>query len=165
MEKHLIRLFDKAQKNIFIGTPYFIPPEKLFLALEAALLRGVAVKVIVPEKSDHPIVKEASFTFLRRIIAGGGTVYQFQNGFFHAKVIVVDDAVCDIGTANFDRRSIELNHEINCFIYDPAFISQVKEALLDDVNASTELTLEGIQKVGFSVRVKEWVGGLIQALL
>ncbi|MBS4178015.1 cardiolipin synthase [Lederbergia citrea] len=165
VEAHLIPLFEQAEKTIVIGTPYFIPPKKLFAAIEDALDRGVKVSVLVPKKSDHSIVKEASFRFLRRILAKGGAVYQFQNGFFHAKVIVIDGKICDIGTANFDRRSIQLNHEINCFIYDLPFIKEIEAALYEDISQSSQLTFEDLQKVGLSVRTKEWIGVLIQGLL
>ncbi|MEK3888543.1 cardiolipin synthase [Bacillus sp. FSL K6-3431] len=165
VEEKLVQLMEKAQKTVIIGTPYFVPPKRLFTAIEAALTRGVSVSVLVPEKSDHPIVKEASFRYLKRVLAGGGTVYQFQHGFFHAKVIVIDGLICDIGTANFDRRSILLNHEINCFIYDRAFIADVEEALAEDIRHSTKLTLEGLKKVRGFARVKAWIGKLVEGLL
>lgn len=164
-ESKLIQLIEKAQEKIIIGTPYFIPPKKLFSAMEKAQARGISITILVPEKSDHPIVKEASFPYLRKVLACGGTVYQFQNGFFHAKVIVIDENICDIGTANFDRRSILLNHEINLFIYDQAFIAEVENALAEDIQHSTTLTLEGLQKVSFFVRIKEWIGQVIRGLL
>ncbi len=164
-EAKLIQLIEKAQEKIIIGTPYFIPPAKLFSAIEIAQARGISVSILVPEKSDHPIVKEASFRYLRKVLAGGGNVYQFQKGFFHAKVIVIDGNICDIGTANFDRRSILLNHEINCFIYDKVFISDVENALAEDIEHSTVLTLEELQKVRVFVRIKEWIGILFQGLL
>ena len=138
-DSHLLQLFEQAQKSIFIGTPYFIPPEKLIASLESALKRGVSVTILVPENSDHFIVKEASFRYLRRILSLGGTVCQFQNGFFHAKVLLIDEKVCDIGTANFDYRSLHLNHEINCFIYDKKFIVDVAAAISEDISLSSNV--------------------------
>ncbi|MDQ7861502.1 phospholipase D-like domain-containing protein [Peribacillus frigoritolerans] len=70
-----------------------------------ALARNVSVTVIVPEISDHPLVKEASFPYFRVLIKDGAEIMQFQRGFYHSKVILIDDIMCDIGTANFDKRS------------------------------------------------------------
>ena len=164
-DRHLLQLFEQAQKSIFIRTPYFIPPEKLIASLESALKRGVSVTILVPENSDHFIVKEASFRYLRRILSLGGTVCQFQNGFFHAKVLLIDENVCDIGTANFDYRSLHLNHEINCFIYDKKFIADVSAAISEDIGLSSKLTLDDLKDLRMTLRVKEWVGKVCKGLL
>ena len=95
--------------------------------------------ILVPENSDHFIVKEASFRYLRRVLSLGGTVCQFQNGFFHAKVLLIDEKVCDIGTANFDYRSLRLNDEINCFIYDKKFIVDVAATISEDISSSSNV--------------------------
>lgn len=165
VEEELVHLFAQAKEEITIGTPYFIPTKKLMETLENALQRGVKVTILVPEKSDHPIVKEASLSYLRRIMMNGGTVYEYESGFFHAKVFLVDDTICDIGTANFDYRSILLNHEINCFIYDQTFISQVKTALAEDFRQSNQLTYADLKNVRLTTRIKEWIGKVIERLL
>ncbi|MFK4998797.1 phospholipase D-like domain-containing protein [Bacillus sp. N9] len=77
----------------------------------------------------------------------------------------MDGEICDIGTANFDYRSIHLNHEINCFIYDQAFIAKVEAALAEDIRHSSCLKLENLNRVPFSVRWKEWIGFVIKGLL
>ncbi|MBS4218866.1 cardiolipin synthase [Bacillus sp. FJAT-49711] len=165
VESHLLKLIDSAKISISIGTPYFIPTEAIMASLEAALKRGVSITVLVPNTADHAIVKEASFRYLRRVLAGGGQVYQFEKGFFHAKVIIVDGKICDIGTANFDRRSILLNHEINCYIYDKTFIADVEQALREDITHSHLMSLEKLKSVGFRVKLKEWLGWIIKDLL
>ncbi|MBS4206829.1 cardiolipin synthase [Bacillus sp. FJAT-50079] len=165
VENMLIQLIEKAKTSLVIGTPYFIPPRRLFSAIEAAMDRGVNVTVLVPNKSDHPLVKEASFRYLRRILAKDGIVYQFENGFFHAKVIVIDGKICDIGTANFDYRSILLNHEINCFIYERAFIAEVEAALAEDIRHSTRLKLENLYSLPLGARWKEGISYIIKGLL
>lgn len=164
-DQHILQLFKKAKKEIIVGTPYFIPPKNSMAVLEQALMRGVSVTILVPETSDHPVVKEASFPYLRRILALGGTVCQYQKGFFHAKVIVIDESICDIGTANFDQRSVFLNHELNCFIYDQSFIAEVLAAIREDLDFSTQLKLNELQNLRFSVRVKEWIGKRIEVFL
>ena len=122
----LTHLIQKADKKIIIGTPYFIPSQTLFQELREALARNVSVTVIVPEISDHALVKEASFPYFRVLLKEGGSIMQFQRGFYHSKVILIDDIMCDIGTANFDKRSFFLNSEINCIVFDRTFIEDVE---------------------------------------
>ncbi|MBS4200733.1 cardiolipin synthase [Bacillus sp. FJAT-49732] len=165
VEYHLLKLIDGAKKSIMIGTPYFIPTEAIMKSIETALKRGVSITVLVPDTADHPIVKEASFPYLRRLLSGGGQAYQFEKGFFHAKVMIVDGDICDIGTANFDRRSMLLNHEINCYIYDKTFITEVEHALYDDISHSHKMSLEKLNNLSFGVRLKEWIGWAIKGLL
>lgn len=164
-EEEIIGHIEKAKNSIFIGTPYFIPPKKVMHALEKAMENNVKVTVLVPDVSDHVIVKEASFPYLRRILAKGGTVYQYKKGFFHAKVLLFDDAVCDIGTANFDYRSLLLNDEINCFIYDKEFIARVKKIIGEDIMQSKPLSEQDLQAVNLGVRAKEYIGVLLKGLL
>ncbi|MBS4195890.1 cardiolipin synthase [Lederbergia citri] len=165
VEHHLLKLIDGAKNSLMIGTPYFIPTDAIMESIEAALKRGVSLTVLVPETADHPIVKEASFPSLRRLLVGGGQVYQFEKGFFHAKVMIVDGEVCDIGTTNFDRRSILLNHEINCYIYDKNFITDVEHALEEDISHSRQLSLEKLNNVSFGSKLKEILGWMIKGLL
>ena len=94
-------------------------------ALLKARERGVQITILVPEKADHPLVREAKFPYCRKLIQAGCNIYAFQQG-FHAKIIIVDDDICDIGTANFDMRSLYINHEINCLLYNKHFIQTVK---------------------------------------
>lgn len=134
LEKTFSTLIRQAEKSILIGTPYFIPGKKVLSELEAALKKGVNLEILVPGTADHPLVKEASFPYFRKLIPQGATIYQYQKGFYHAKVLIIDDKVCDIGTANFDKRSFYLNHEINCYTYDKDYIGEVLKILKKDQN-------------------------------
>ncbi|MBD8004424.1 cardiolipin synthase [Bacillus norwichensis] len=164
-EEEILQLINQAEKRIFIGTPYFIPPEKLMEGLLKAIQRGIAVSILVPNKSDHPIVKEASLQYLHRLLAVGGTVYQYEEGFFHAKVILIDGRICDIGTANFDYRSFRLNYEINCFIYNQEFIQEAERIVQEDIDLSSRLSLEDLVDPPFSFRLKGWMGMLLKRFL
>ncbi|RDI41990.1 phospholipase D-like domain-containing protein [Falsibacillus pallidus] len=165
MEKEIGKMLKKAQSEIYIGTPYFIPTDDTFRELLRAMERGVTVKVIVPETADHPFVKEASFPYLFEIIKRGALVHQFTQGFYHAKVLIIDRKVCDIGTANFDRRSFLLNNEMNCFIYTPQMIEEILSVMDKDMAESHHLTLHEIKKLRKKNAVKELVGKSIEPLL
>ncbi|KIY22505.1 cardiolipin synthase [Mesobacillus subterraneus] len=141
LEEMMAKLISQAKTSIFIGTPYFIPSKKVFQLVREAINRGVSVTVLVPFVPDHMLVKEASYPYLRTLIRDGADVYQYVKGFYHAKVLLVDEEVCDMGTANFDKRSMFLNYELNCLIYDDAFIKKVKNILAEDLMNSRKATL------------------------
>ncbi len=91
------------------------------------------------------LVQEASYRYLRLLLKAGAQVYQYKKGFYHAKSIVFDDKICDIGTANFDQRSLFLNKEINCYFHDPAFVERFKDVLQKDILDSKTLDVNRSQ--------------------
>ncbi|PFG04298.1 cardiolipin synthase [Bacillus sp. es.034] len=159
------KFIDEAQDEIIIGTPYFIPTPKLMDTLLDALGRGVTVKIIIPNNADHMLVKEAAFPYFRPLLAKGAKVYQFLDGFYHAKVMVVDDHFCDIGTGNFDKRSFFINLEINNLIYDKEFIQTLKTEMEKDMAASDMLSESDLSSVSMLTRLKERVASVISILL
>ncbi|MGN1400480.1 MAG: cardiolipin synthase [Bacillus sp. (in: firmicutes)] len=165
LEDQFIRLFKKAKQSVIIGTPYFIPSPALMDELKNLLANGVGVKIIVPAVSDHPLVKEAAYRYFRELLSLGAEIRQFQQGFFHAKYILIDDSFLDIGTANFDKRSLFLNDEVNCFTSDQAFITEVKKAINYDIENSTNLTSKDLQSIGLLARLKEKVASAVDSFL
>ena len=145
IEETFSALIRNSQEKIMIGTPYFIPGKRVFEDLQDALKRGVKLEILVPNKADHPFVKEASYKYLRRLIQLGATVFQYKKGFYHAKTLIVDDTVCDIGTANFDKRSFYLNHEFNCYTYHQTYIDQVKDLIKKDQNQAIIAQMEDLK--------------------
>jgi cardiolipin synthase len=111
------------------------------------------------------LVQEASFRYLRKLIKGGAKIYQYKKGFYHAKTLLIDDKICDIGTANFDKRSLFLNKEINCFIYDPAFIKRLMRILKQDFDDSEALTLDTLNKPNPYRTIKEIIAAAISYFL
>ena len=161
----IVTLISDAKQSLVIGSPYFIPSKKVFEHLREAAKRGVSVTVLVPYKSDHILVKEASFRYLRALLQDGAEVFQYSKGFYHAKVMIIDDNICDIGTANFDKRSMFLNHEINCLIYDPSFIKKVKHILTEDFLNSHKATLADFSRVNLLMSMKETAARTISFFL
>jgi cardiolipin synthase len=104
----------RAERRVWIATPYFIPDEALLRALVIAVRRGVDVCVLTPEHSNHPLSDFASGSCLRDLNAAGVTVRRFGR-MLHAKALLVDDAWAVVGSANFDMRSLFLNYEIALF--------------------------------------------------
>lgn len=165
LEKTFSDLISAARTRITIGTPYFIPSKKLFSELRTALSCGIDLTVIVPKTADHLFVQEASYPYFRILLKEGAKVLQFEKGFYHSKIVLIDDKICDIGTANFDRRSIFLNHEMNCLIYDRSCIEDVKKELKYDMDHSIQLSLEMLSFPGPLQRIKESIALTISPFL
>ncbi|MDZ5471773.1 cardiolipin synthase [Bacillus sp. 31A1R] len=165
LEETFSGLIRKAEKSIMIGTPYFIPSTKILKDLLDALDRGVHITLLVPYKSDHALVQEASHPYLREILKKGADVHQYLKGFYHAKVLFIDDNICDIGTANFDKRSLFLNHEINCYIFDKNLIDKLKAVIEKDILDSKVLTLEELNRFKLSTSIKEAIARPISHFL
>ncbi|WP_249598063.1 cardiolipin synthase [Peribacillus frigoritolerans] len=165
LEQSLTHMIRQATKKIIIGTPYFIPSETLFQELRDALARNVSVTVIVPEISDHALVKEASFPYFRVLIKDGAEIMQFQRGFYHSKVILIDDIMCDIGTANFDKRSCFLNSEMNCIVFDRTFIKDVEKELAVDLAESKPLNEDALSSMNVVRSAKESLASILSPFL
>lgn len=165
LEEQYLGLIQKTENSLMLGSPYFIPSKKILHELILAVKRGIKLTIIVPFVADHMLVQEASYRYLRRLLKLGATVYQYKNGFYHAKSIVIDDKICDIGTANFDQRSLFLNKEINCYFFDPSFVARFKEVLQKDILDSKPLTLADLKKPNLFRTVKELIAGAISFFL
>jgi cardiolipin synthase len=122
----------RAKKRVWIASPYFVPDESLVKALQLAAMRGVDVRIMLPEKADHLLVWLASFSYVPEVTAVGVRVFRYTAGFLHQKVFVVDEDVSAVGTANLDNRSLRLNFEVTAVIADPKFAREMIAMLEDD---------------------------------
>ncbi|SDI64473.1 cardiolipin synthase [Natribacillus halophilus] len=160
-----VRMIQKARHYIYIQTPYFIPDFGLFDNLRVAILSGIDVRIMIPNKPDHPFIYWATYFYIGALIKLGATVYIYDHGFLHAKTIVVDDCVSTLGTTNMDERSVSLNFEVNAFMYDETMALRMKEQFQHDLNYCYELTLEQYEQRSNWIRVKENLSKLLSPLL
>ncbi|MDE5414660.1 cardiolipin synthase [Alkalihalobacterium chitinilyticum] len=165
LEDTFAGLIRQAENTVTIGTPYFIPGMALQGELINAAKRGVNVRLIVPKKADHPLVKEASYPYFKDLLDVGVDIYQYYRGFYHAKILIIDDEICDIGTANFDKRSFHIDHEINCLIYDSSFIQSVVDEVEYDISISERLTLKQYNQRSIFQKGKERFATMFSGLL
>jgi cardiolipin synthase len=121
-----------AKERIWIASPYFVPDTSLIYALQLAALRGVDVRVMLPQRPDHLLVFLSGFSYIAETEPAGVKFYRYKIGFMHHKVILVDDDLAAIGTANFDNRSIRLNFELMLVFADRSFAGTVAEMLERD---------------------------------
>lgn len=160
-----LELFHKAKHHIYIQTPYFIPDDAVLSALQIAARSGVDVRLMIPCKPDHPFVYWATYSYAGDLIKAGARCYTYQDGFLHAKGVIVDGCVSSYGTANMDIRSFELNFEVNAVIYDEATTERLETAFLDDLPRCREITLEVYEARGLWIHLKEQFCRLLSPLL
>ena len=160
-----IKLISSAKRSIFIQTPYFIPDASLLDALRIASLSGIQVKLMIPNKPDHIFVYWATTYYAGELLKTGAKIYIYDNGFIHAKMIVVDEEVSSIGTANIDVRSFKLNFEVNAFIYDERIAKLLSDIFHKDLEVSKELTLDIYGKRSKRIRIKESLSRLLSPIL
>ncbi|MDN5340053.1 MAG: cardiolipin synthase [Euryarchaeota archaeon] len=159
-----LKLINSARESIYIQTPYFIPDESVADALRLAALSGVDVRIMIPCKPDHPFVYWATLSFIGDLLDAGVRAYTYDDGFLHAKTIVVDGKAGSVGSANWDVRSFRLNFEANAFFYDAAVGAELVRAFEEDLAVCTEITLEDYLSRPLGVRVKESVSRLFSPL-
>jgi cardiolipin synthase len=156
----LTALFN-AKKRLWFVTPYFVPDETLATAFLVAAHRCIDLKLIVPARSNHPVADLARGTYLREIQEAGGTVLLFADGMVHAKVMLMDDDLAVIGSANLDMRSFFLNYECALFTYDRESIAATE----DWIGGVAERCTSGVVKAGAFRDVVEGVVRLIGPIL
>lgn len=160
-----IKLILTAEEYVYIQTPYFIPDESLMDALRIAALSGVKIKIMIPNKPDHMFVYWATLSYVGELLNVGAEIYLYQNGFLHAKTIVVDGKVSSVGTTNIDMRSFRLNFEVNAFLYDEEISKKLTRTFNEDVMLSTQMTQSLYDKRAMSVKFKESMSRLLSPIL
>jgi len=129
-----------AQKRVWITSPYFVPDMAVMGALQLAAIRGVDVRILLPENFDQLLTHLSSYAFVDLARGAGVRFYRYEAGFLHEKVMLVDDQISCVGTANFDNRSFRLNFEISILVVGHQFAKRVEEMLEADFSLSTEDT-------------------------
>ncbi|MFD1448377.1 cardiolipin synthase [Oceanobacillus profundus] len=160
-----IKMIMAAKEYIYIQTPYFIPDESVKDALRIAALSGVDVKIMIPNKPDHPFVYWATLSSSGELLTAGAEVFIYQNGFLHAKTIVVDGKIASVGTANIDVRSFRLNFEVNAFLYDTEIADRLVQKFNNDIKLSTQMTKKLYDQRTIGIRFKESISRLISPVL
>ncbi len=136
------QLITTAQERIWIASPYFVPDRSIIAAIQLAALRGVDVRILIPDEPDGPVVAMANWSYTKELLQVGVKIYRYAAGFLHQKVVLMDDIMAGVGTANFDNRSFRLNFEITLLVEDIPFARQVETMLEADMRQSIEVLPE-----------------------
>jgi len=160
-----LKMITTATETVYLQTPYFIPDESVMDALHIAAQSGVDVRIMIPSRPDHMFVYWAGHSYIEELLSSGVKAYTYDNGFLHAKTIVIDGLAASVGSANWDVRSFSLNFETNALMYDEKVAGQLKQAYLDDLAHCTELTPEWYARQSRLFRIKCSVSRLFSPIL
>jgi cardiolipin synthase len=165
LRREYLSRINRAHTSIDIANSYFIPDRSVRNALFRAILRGVRVRVLVPEKSDVAVVQFALEALYDSLLKKGIEIYAFPGPMMHAKTAIIDDRFATIGSYNLDERSWRKNLEVNVGVEDEAFAKYVRNWFDRDVAGATRVDLykwrarpiarRGIEYVAFALR-KLW---------
>lgn len=160
-----LRLIHKAKKSIYIQTPYFIPDESVFESLLIACRSGISVNIMIPCKPDHLFVYWATYSYIGDLVMAGARCYTYDNGFLHAKGMIVDGEVFCYGTANLDIRSFALNFEVNAVVYDEKKAAEMEGYFVEDLHFCSRISKDRYAARPFLIRLKEQICRLLSPLL
>lgn len=154
-----------AQKNVHIVNPYFVPTSSITKALNRTIERGVDVQIMVSSASDIPFTPDAALYKLHKLMKRGATVYMYNGGFHHSKIMMVDDAFCTVGTANLNSRSLRYDYETNAFIFDKQTTAELNDMFHNDIEHCTQLTPEFWKKRTVWKKFVGWFANLFTPFL
>lgn len=144
-----------ASEDLLIVNPYFVPGPRIIRSLLRAVRRGVRVRLLLPARSDVPLVLLVGRSSYGALLKGGVEIYELEDGILHAKVMLVDGERTILGSANLDQRSFHRNFEINGIIDSTSFGAQIRQVVEREVMSSRPVTLDRHEQRGISTRILE----------
>lgn len=154
-----------ARESVWLTSPYFVPDEAILCALIGAALKGVDVRILVPEKSDVLLVGPAGRSYYQQLLAVGIRIFEYLPSMLHAKTMVIDAQLALVGSANIDIRSFRLNFEMGALIEDPQVAATLRERFADQLRQSREITLPMIRSWSFMKRLQHGAARLFSPVL
>lgn len=159
------KLITSAKKRIWIQTPYFIPDDTILDALKIAKKSGVEVKIMIPNKPDHPFIYRATEYFAQVAMKEDVDIYIYDAGFLHSKVLIMDDDISIVGSANQDIRSYKLNFEASAVLYSHEINKELTKAYENDLAVSKKMTHEMIKEMSIWVKFKQKTARLFSPIM
>lgn len=156
-----------ALERVWIVTPYFIPDHPLTLILQTAAMRGVDVKILVPNPADNDLrfVAFAARSYYDELMAAGCEIYEYTPGMLHAKYMIIDNTIACIGSANMDVRSLYLNYEVTAMFYDREVVESLAQVFLDDLGNGRRVRASERERLGLAERFAEGIARIVSPLL
>jgi cardiolipin synthase len=154
-----------ARERVIVVTPYFLPDAALVTALDVAVMRGVEIDVVVPERGNLPLVQWAQTAQLWQVLERGCRVWATPPPFDHSKLMVVDGVWSLIGSSNWDPRSLRLNFELDVECYDAALARKLEELARARIGRARRVTLEEVQGRPFPMKLRDGFARLLSPYL
>ena len=158
-------IIGRARERIWIVSPYFVPDTDIRTALYAAKLRGVDVRIMLPNEPDHKLVWLASIAHADAMVNHGVSIARYTDGFLHQKVVLLDDKIATVGSVNFDNRSFAINFEITLWFTDSKAIGDIEAMLIEDFRNCREVTVDEVQSRSWPERFLTQAARLLSPVL
>ncbi len=158
---YFLHVIHAATNRCWIASPYFVPDEQIVSALKLAAIRGVDVRVLVPEDCDNRLVGLSGWSFVAPLEKAGVQIFRHTQGFMHHKLLLVDADRASVGTANFDNRSFRLNFEIVVEVRDEDFARQIEAVFLRDFGNARRSFARELDDRWFGVRLAVRIARLL----
>ncbi|MEK3986374.1 phospholipase D-like domain-containing protein [Paenibacillus sp. FSL K6-3166] len=155
----------QATQTIDITNPYFVPDADIIMAIKTAVARGVRVRLLVPRHVIPRIVGPASRTYYGELLEAGVHIYKYDKGMLHAKLMVIDEEISEVGSANYDIRSYRLNYEVCEILYSADVARELTEQFEHDLTNSVPLHMEELMQRSGSQRIIDQAARLLAPLL
>ena len=164
-QRLVVTVLYSARERVVITTPYFVPDEPFLQAMQVVAQRDVDVNLILPVKTDHPLIDMAGRAYFEELLEAGVRIFAYEDGLLHAKTITVDDSIAFLGSSNFDIRSFSLNFEINLLLYGQEATQNLRERQMEYLNNSHAIKLSDWQHRSSYKRLVHDVAKLFSPLL
>lgn len=162
--KTLRRVFEKsirsAQHKVQIVNPYFVPTKSIKKEIERAIERGVDMQIMISAKSDIPFTPEATFYVSHKLMKKGATIYQYNGGFHHSKIMMIDSVFSTVGSTNLNSRSLRFDYETNAFIFDKEITKELTDLFEEDKKNCDVMSEESWKKRSKWKRFVGWFAHL-----
>ncbi|MFC5369219.1 phospholipase D-like domain-containing protein [Arcanobacterium bovis] len=160
-----LEAIDRASKNIWITMGYFIPDQGLKFALLQAAKRGVDVRILLPEYSNHIVADWVGRPHYAELLRGGVRIFRYRKAMVHAKTMTVDGVWSTVGTTNIDRLSMAGNFEVNVEIFSEEIAQSMEKIFRLDLTNTSELLLDEWESRGKLSKLGERLLGPLGPLL
>ncbi len=150
-----IDAMERATTRILITTAYFIPDQEILQGLIAAAKRGVRVRVLIPEYSNHILADWVARPYYGDLLRNGIEIWLYQHAMVHSKTMTVDGVWSTVGTANIDRLSMQGNYEVNMQFFSESFATRMEEIFANDLTTARQLTIDEWEDRGLATRIGE----------
>ncbi|WP_246093943.1 MULTISPECIES: cardiolipin synthase [Mesorhizobium] len=165
MSESFVGAIYSARKELIITTPYFVPDEAVLRALCAAPRRGVGTTIVFPERNDSWLVENTSRSCYADLLSNGVGVHEYPLGLLHTKSMTIDGKIALVGSANMDRRSMQLNFENNLLIADEDAAVAVRARQQGYLAVSRPVTLDTVKAWPFHRRLVQNAVGMMAPIL
>ncbi|GIO67514.1 cardiolipin synthase [Paenibacillus sp. FSL M7-1455] len=158
-------MITSAQKSVWLATPYFIPDEDILTSLRVAAMSGLDVRILFPAKPDKWLPFLASHSYFPALLDVGVQIYEYEKGFLHSKLLIIDGEVATIGTANMDMRSFHLNFEVNALLVQTESVKRIVSDFERDLKSTKQIVMDKFMKKKIPERILESLARLMSPLL